>query len=436
MRDPYSLLGVKKSANADEIKAAWRSKAKSVHPDHNQDDPEATNRFAEMGQAYELLRDPDRRKRYDKAADMHQTIMQQREAQRAEAERAKQARARAEQVMEELARAKAQQAAQSAAQSSSPSQPGPTQPSQTQPGQTQAGPTQAGNASTGQAKAGTDTTKQKNGAASGQQTGQAESAEAMVERIFGFSPGGQSHGSQSQGNHSQANQGQSNHGQGLHASAATGSAEAASGDGAEHDITGEDGRIKTSYTAIDLISTLMRRFRGPATPPEKAPDMFVDVTVTIEDLLKHAVITLHPTEDREARLKLEAGMTDGHVARLKGQGLKIPGMKTGDLVATLKVANDARFRVARFDIHAVLPISLEDAVLGGELPIDTPEGEKTVSVPPWSGSDRSIRMEGLGLADETGKRGDLIAEPRIMLHETPDPKVTDLMRHMRHGLFL
>lgn len=66
MRDPYSVLGVKRSAGQDEIKAAWRSVAKAVHPDQNHDDPNATVRFTEAGRAYDLLRDPDKRSRYDR----------------------------------------------------------------------------------------------------------------------------------------------------------------------------------------------------------------------------------------------------------------------------------------------------------------------------------------------------------------------------------
>lgn len=67
MRDPYAILGVRRNAGQDEIKAAWRSLAKAVHPDHNQDDPTAAERFAEAGKAYELLRDPKLRSRYDYA---------------------------------------------------------------------------------------------------------------------------------------------------------------------------------------------------------------------------------------------------------------------------------------------------------------------------------------------------------------------------------
>nr|WP_298096995.1 DnaJ C-terminal domain-containing protein [uncultured Shinella sp.] len=66
MRDPYSVLGVKRNAGQDEIKAAWRSVAKAVHPDQNHDDPNATVRFTEAGRAYDLLRDPDKRSRYDR----------------------------------------------------------------------------------------------------------------------------------------------------------------------------------------------------------------------------------------------------------------------------------------------------------------------------------------------------------------------------------
>ena len=114
MRDPYSILGVKRDARHEDIKAAWRTKAKTVHPDANRDDPDASARFAEIGQAYDLLKDPKKRDLYDqarKAAEKKQrgeTIMQQREAAREAAERAK----AAEKLMEELARADARNRAQ------------------------------------------------------------------------------------------------------------------------------------------------------------------------------------------------------------------------------------------------------------------------------------------------------------------------------------
>lgn len=65
MRSPYAVLGVKKSAEANTIKSAYRVLAKTWHPDQNRHDPEASRRFAEITQAYRLLIDPDLRSEFD-----------------------------------------------------------------------------------------------------------------------------------------------------------------------------------------------------------------------------------------------------------------------------------------------------------------------------------------------------------------------------------
>ncbi len=65
-RDYYSVLGVNKSADDQEIKKAFRRLAKQYHPDANQDNPEAETQFKEINQAYEVLSDPDKRAQYDR----------------------------------------------------------------------------------------------------------------------------------------------------------------------------------------------------------------------------------------------------------------------------------------------------------------------------------------------------------------------------------
>lgn len=64
-RDYYEVLGVSKGATDDEIKKAYRKLARKYHPDLNKDNPEAAEKFKEIGEAYEILSDKDKRARYD-----------------------------------------------------------------------------------------------------------------------------------------------------------------------------------------------------------------------------------------------------------------------------------------------------------------------------------------------------------------------------------
>jgi len=63
---PYSALGVPKSASEAEIKKAYRTLAKELHPDKNKDNPKAAERFSHITQAYDLLSDKDKRAQFDR----------------------------------------------------------------------------------------------------------------------------------------------------------------------------------------------------------------------------------------------------------------------------------------------------------------------------------------------------------------------------------
>ncbi|WP_429929639.1 DnaJ C-terminal domain-containing protein [Agrobacterium vitis] len=416
MRDPYSILGVQRDAGTDEIKAAWRSKAKTSHPDQNREDPTATQRFAEIGQAYDVLKDPAKRSRYDQqrskmdAMKREQTIMQQREEARAAAERARQAKANAERIMADLARIEAEKAkaekaaevlnvkveaararAQSAeAQAANASADAAASANASAKAQTQAQPQTAAKPET--AKAGPD--------AAETATASPDAADDAVSKIFGAAQTEQRRG---------------------------------------EDEASEDGNRSRGFAlpVLGLISSLVRRIRKPAPPVlEKAPDIMVEATIAIDNLLQHNTISVQLSDGREVRLPLEAGYTDGSIARLSGKGLKVPGMLTGDVLVTLRVLKSPAFSVDGYDIHCVVPIKLEDAVLGCDTVIEGPQGPLDITVPAWSGSDQSIRIDGEGLPSGPDERGALVVEIRVVLWEKPDEKVTDLMKVMKHGLFL
>jgi molecular chaperone DnaJ len=65
-KDPYKTLGVDKKASAEDIKKAYRKLARQYHPDRNPDDPKAEERFKEIQQAYDIVGDAEKRKKFDR----------------------------------------------------------------------------------------------------------------------------------------------------------------------------------------------------------------------------------------------------------------------------------------------------------------------------------------------------------------------------------
>ena len=74
MNELYQTLGVGPDASDDELKRAYRAKAKQLHPDLCPDDPQAKKRFQELNEAYETLSDPERRLAYDRAQQPRQAV--------------------------------------------------------------------------------------------------------------------------------------------------------------------------------------------------------------------------------------------------------------------------------------------------------------------------------------------------------------------------
>ncbi|WP_159590681.1 DnaJ C-terminal domain-containing protein [Chelativorans xinjiangense] len=305
MKNPYEVLGVQKGAPAKDIKAAYRRLAKKYHPDQRPDDPRAKERFAEVGQAYEILGNEKTRQAFD------------------------------------------------------------------------------------------------NG----------EIDASGKPRFHGFEGG-------------------------AHGDPFAGFRRAGAGPGRTHFEFRTSGMDGEPFSGADIFSEIFGQafsHGGPqgarrTTRPEGLGDLNVTLLVTIEEVATAAKVTAAFPDDRRIAVKLPRYVEDGQTIRLKGQGAETPFGERGDALVKLKLRPHKRYRVEGRDLHADLPVSLRDAVLGAKVAVETPTGKVAVAVPAWSSSDRTLRLKGRGLPLKSGGNGDLYAHVRIMLPEGGDAALEELFR--------
>ena len=144
---------------------------------------------------------------------------------------------------------------------------------------------------------------------------------------------------------------------------------------------------------------------------------------------------------------VEAALPDGRpvvadIARGASEGsvLVLPPETCGTeapVELTVVYAQSDAFRSVGADLHMSLAIGLETAVLGGPQSIDTLDGPIRLTVPAWSGSDRTLRISGRGLPKAANDgRGDLLVHLRVLLPESADPRIVDLMKQRKEGLYV
>lgn len=167
--------------------------------------------------------------------------------------------------------------------------------------------------------------------------------------------------------------------------------------------------------------------RGTSRPAGMG-DVNVALDVSLEEVATAAKVTAIFPDGRQIAVKLPRYVEDGQTIRLKGQGAETPFGERGDALVKLRFRKHPRYRVEGRDLHVDLPVSLRDAILGAKVAVDTPTGKVAVTVPPWSSSDRKLRLKGRGLPLKSGGAGDLYAHVRIMLPEGGDPALEALFR--------
>jgi len=183
----------------------------------------------------------------------------------------------------------------------------------------------------------------------------------------------------------------------------------------------------------DAFAKLLRRGQR-ARANRRGQDLHYSLPVSFVDSITGANTRLTLPGGTPLDVKIPPGLVDGQVLRLKGKGA--PGAGTGepgDALIEVEILPDSRFTRKGDDITLELPISLPEAVLGGRVPVPTPTGLVTMSVPKGSNTGTILRLKGKGAPRHGGGQGDQFVKLRVVLPVSPDPELEAFVSNWENG---
>lgn len=173
----------------------------------------------------------------------------------------------------------------------------------------------------------------------------------------------------------------------------------------------------------DAFAELLRRSQR-SRANRRGQDLHYHLAVDLVDSITGATKRLTLPDGGTIDVKIPAGLIDGQTLRLKGKGA--PGVGKGgpgDALIEVEVRPDPRFAREGDDITVELPVSLTEAVLGGQVRVPTPTGDVTMSVPKGANTGTKLRLRGKGVPRRGGGQGDQFVKLKVVLPKTPDPEL-------------
>lgn len=168
-------------------------------------------------------------------------------------------------------------------------------------------------------------------------------------------------------------------------------------------------------------------------PKRKGIDVTYEITIGFEEAVNGSTRRITLNDGREMDVKVPLGIRDGQIIRLPGQGGPgVAGGNSGDALVEIHVAPHPLFRRKGNDIHLDCPISLDEAVLGGDIEIPTPHGRLTVRVPKGTSSGKRLRLRGKGIRKASAE-GDMYVHLTVMLPDVRDKELEILIRGWTGG---
>ena len=178
-----------------------------------------------------------------------------------------------------------------------------------------------------------------------------------------------------------------------------------------NDLLGRSrGRTSTARTATGGLDDFGAGFRSQAP----APDTVAAIALTFSEAF-HGVQKRLLLDEETINVRIPAGAKPGSRIRLKGKGRPSPfSEQRGDLYLTIEVLTHPFFRFEGANLVCDVPIRPDEAVLGAQISVPTPDGNVTMKVPKGIRSGQSLRLRGKGWTLPKGGRGDLFAKLQIV----------------------
>ncbi|WP_321389173.1 J domain-containing protein [Emcibacter sp.] len=161
---------------------------------------------------------------------------------------------------------------------------------------------------------------------------------------------------------------------------------------------------------------------GARTRVQRGADKIYKVNIDFLDAVKGGKQHLTLDTGKTLNVSIPENVREGQQIRLKGQGgAGVGGGPAGDALVEIHIRPHPYFSQEKNDIYLDLPITLQEAVLGGKVTVPTIDGNVSLPIPKGSSSGKKLRLKGKGAKDpKTGAVGDQYVRLQITLPEEPD----------------
>ena len=199
---------------------------------------------------------------------------------------------------------------------------------------------------------------------------------------------------------------------------------------------GRGKRFEDTVDPADIFAEFLRQ-KGGAGPSSQnfsapGPDRRYTLEVSFLDAALGAKTRITLPEGGSLEVKIPEGTIDGQTIRLRGKGgAGFGGGPPGNALVTLTVRPHSMFRREGNDILVTLPITIDEAILGGKVEVPTITGTVKLTIPKGASGGQTLRLRGRGVKAAGARHGDQKVELRIVAPPRIDDELASFMKGWR-----